>query len=320
MKSLFVLYFLVMVVVCVSGQNKVAKTDDLGRIVLSSHLDAEKSHIPQNAVSILKGKLDRISTLNGMGGSIIQRFIITANVNVLTQDITPTAPPMYAYTLEVTFYIGDGIDGTLFASTSVTTKGVGETNDEAFIAALKNVNVNDQAFVSLTSTGKNRILEYYNTKCDMVLAKAVSLADMQKYDESLFTLMSIPEVCKECYEKAMKTADVVYKAKIDTEGAKLLSEARAIWQVGQNVESAERAGEVLSQINPMAKCFADADKLSTQIAKRIQEIDDREWKYRLQEQANSHKENMATIEAYKEVAIAEVNVQSKTVEYYYSWW
>lgn len=320
MKRFFISIAVALCALGIMAQNNAAKADDFGRIMLTSHLDAAKSHVPQNAARILKSKLDRIATANGMGGSTMQRFIITANVNVLTQDITPTAPPMHAYTLEITFYIGDGIDGTLFSNTSVTVKGVGETQDKAFIAALKNINVKDPAFAALTSTGKTRILEYYNTQCDMILGKAESMAKMQQYDESIFTLMAIPEVCKECYDKAMAATATVYQSKIDLEGAKLLNEARSVWQAGQDMVAAETAGEILSRINPKAACFADAGKLNAQIAKRVKEIDDREWKYTLQEQSNAHEAQMATIEAYKEAAVAEANVQSKTTVYYYSWW
>lgn len=171
MKRVLLIAWTLLAAIPVFGQNNYAKADDFGRIVLTVHLDAEKSHVPKNAARILKNKMSQIVTQNGMGGSIVQRFIITANVNVLTQDITPTAPPMHAYTLDITFYIGDGVQGTLFSSTSVRAKGVGETEDKAFIAALKAVKVKDEAFAEMIATGKQRILEYYNSQCDMILQK-----------------------------------------------------------------------------------------------------------------------------------------------------
>lgn len=303
-----------------NGQNSYAKADDFGRIVLTAHLDAEKSHVPEGATRILKNKMSQMVTQNGMGGSIMQRFIITANVNVLTQDITPTAPPMHAYTVEITFYIGDGVDGTLFSSASVTAKGVGETEDKAFIAALKAVKVKDAAFAEMIETGKQRILEYYNSQCDMILSKARSMAETQRYEDALFELMSVPEVCKECYEMAMAETVVVYQSQIDTECARLLGEARSEWNSGLDAAAGERAAKPLSEINPKAACYAEAVALSEEIGRRVKEIDQREWDYVLQEQANKHEAEMATIDACREVAVEAAKNQPKTVVYHYSWW
>lgn len=319
-RILFSIVALFVVTFSLSAQNNAAKADDFGRIILSTHLDAAKSNVPQNAANLLKGKLSQIATANGMGGGRMQRFIITANVKVLTQDITATQPPMHAYTLEITFYIGDGIDGTLFASTSVTSKGVGETQDKAFISAIKNIKPKNPDLTALVETGKIRILEYYNSQCDMILAKATSLAKQQEYDEAIYTLMSVPEICKECYEQALETTASVYQQKIDEEGKALLNEARSVWKAGQDVAAAEAAGEIISKINPKSSAFNDVNKLQSEIAARVKELDNREWQYILQEQANAHEEEMSYIDACKEVAKAESNLQSKTIVYYYSWW
>ena len=133
------------------AQNNLGKADDFGRLALSVYLDRGKTQLPSAAYSILQNKMQTIVAKNGIGAVANQRFIMTANCNLLTKDITPTAPPMHAYTVEVTFYIGDGIEGTLFSTTSVTAKGVGETPDKAYIAALKAVKPNDPAFADFMS-------------------------------------------------------------------------------------------------------------------------------------------------------------------------
>lgn len=338
MKRILLITWTLLAAIPVFGQNNYAKADDFGRIVLTVHLDAEKSHVPKNAARILKNKMSQIVTQNGMGGSIVQRFIITANVNVLTQDITPTTPPMHAYTLDITFYIGDGVQGTLFSSTSVRAKGVGETEDKAFIAALKAVKVKDEAFAEMIATGKQRILEYYNSQCDMILAKARSMAEREEYDKAVFELVSVPEVCKECYEKAMEETVVIYQKQIDLECTRLLNEAKSEWNNGLDSAAAERASESLSKINPKAACYTEALALIQEIGQRIKEIDQREWEYAMQEQANKHEvemaaidaasqaqayqheAEMAAIEACKEIAVAEAENQPETVNYNYVWW
>jgi hypothetical protein len=125
------------------------KDGNSSNIVLSPFIPRTVEGMPEIAVKNLENKLSNIVTSNGLGASYNQRFVISARVNVLTKDITPTAPPMHTYTLEVTFYIGDGLDGKLFSSTSVTVKGVGETKDKAYLSALKNIKEKIQTLRSL---------------------------------------------------------------------------------------------------------------------------------------------------------------------------
>ena len=122
------------------GQNTVGKSDDAARITLAAYVPQQIDKMPDAARSILANKLNQIVTQNGMGGAANnERFIITANVNVISKDLTATAPPMTALVLEVTLYIGDGFVGTKFSSTSISVKGVGESETKAYISALKGI-------------------------------------------------------------------------------------------------------------------------------------------------------------------------------------
>lgn len=303
----------------VHAQNSGVRADDFGRIVLTSYLDAGKVPIPKNAFNILRNRLTQISTQNGIGGSITQRFIITANVNVLTKNITPTVPAMIALTVETTFYVGDGVDGTLFSTASTVSKGVGETEDKAFIAALKSIRPSSPEFGQLIETGKRKITEYYNANGDMYISKAKALAKEERFDEAIYMLMCIPAVCKDIYSEAMDEVSVIYTAKINTLSAKKLSEARAVWSSGYDYDSAASAAELLADVHPDAACYQSAVALSEEIAKRVKELDERDWQFILQEQNNVHMEQMAQIQASRDIAVAWAENQPETV-YKVVWW
>ena len=180
------------------SQNNQGKTNDAGRIALASVVSNSIDGLNPASQSFLKNKLNQITSKYGMGGSAMnERFIITANAQVVTKDITSTAPPMHAYTLEVTFFIGDGVDGKLFASTSKTLKGVGETETKAYKAALKNIKSSDPVFQSFIEEGKNKIIEFYNSQCDFILKEAEMLVSRNEFDAAIYKLVGIPEVCKE---------------------------------------------------------------------------------------------------------------------------
>lgn len=318
MKKITLIISLVLLHFVLFAQNKQGKSDDAGRIALTSVVSDQIEGLPPSAQSSLQNKLNQIATKNGMGGSsLTNRFIITANVVVLTKDITATAPPMQAYTLEVTLYIGDGIEGTLFSSTSVTQKGVGETETKAYMAALKNLKVTDPKYQSFIEQGKNKIIEYYNSKCDFILKEAEMLASQNEFDAAISKLVGIPEVCKDCYDKAMAAVQPIYQKKIDRDCKIKLQEAQGIWNAGQDINSAENAGAILSMIEPDAACFSEVQALNKKIADKVKQIDDREWKYILKEQAQESER----IEAYRAIGVAYGNNQPKNVTYNYKgWW
>ncbi len=306
----------------VFAQNNLGKSDDGARIVLSAYIPNQIEGLTPIVQNNLTNKLSQIASANGMGGSANSRFVITTNVSVLTKDITPTAPPMHAYTIEVTLYIGDGIDGTLFSSQSITLKGVGTNESKAYIAALNGLKVKDPIYQTFIEKGKNKIVEYYNSKCDFILKEAQSLTSQSKFDEAIGKLTSIPEVCKVCYDKAMDAVGPIYQKQIDKECKLKLAEANNAWNTNQDSTGASNASESLAQIDPNASCFKEAQAFSSKIAKRIQEIDKREWSFKMKEQQDDVDIRKATIKAARDIGVAYGNGPKATVVRYNirGWW
>lgn len=304
------------------SQNNLGKADDAGRISLAAVVSNQIEGLTPAAQSNIQNKLNQIATKNGMGGSALNnRFIITANVVVLTKDITPTAPPMQAYTLEITLYIGDGIEGTLFSSTSITLKGVGQTETKAYNAALQNLKVNDPRFTSFVEEGKNKIIEYYNSQCDFILKEADMLVSQNEFDAAIAKLVSIPEVCKECYDKAMDKVSPIYQQQIDRQCKIDLAEAKNAWNANQDGYGADQASFYLGRIDPNSSCFKDALQFSESIAKRIKELDQREWNFKLKQQQDNVDIQKATIKAARDIGVAYGQNQPQNIQYNYrGWW
>ena len=322
MKKIICLCMLLISYTSANAQNNRREADDVARITLATVIPDNIDGLNSVSQSFLKNKLNQITSKYGMGGSAInERFIITANVQVVTKDITSTAPPMHTYTLEVGFFIGDGVDGKLFATTSKTLKGVGETETKAYKSTLKNIKSTDPVFKNFVEEGKNKIIEYYNSQCDFILKEVEMLVSINEYDTAIYKLVGIPEVCKECYKKAMDTVGLIYQKQIDYECTKLLAEAKNVWNEGLDLHSAQKTSQYLSKIAPNSKCFGDAQNLTNKIAKRIKELDQREWNFTLKEQQDNVDLRKATINAAKEIGVAYGKNQPKNVTYNYKdWW
>ncbi len=246
----------------IKAQNNKGKADDFGRIVVNSYVPPQVKGVPSSAARMLSNKLSQIASKNGMGGSSLNpKFIISPNITVLTKDLTATAPPMTALTLEVTFYIGDGIEGTLFANSSIEVKGVGTNETKAYIAALKQIKPAHPDLIYLMEEGKTKIIEYYNSKCDFIQKEALAMADRKDYEEAISSLLTVPEVCKDCYMACQDLTVKVYKMKMDNECAENIQKAI----VAKTNNEWDEAASHLTSILPDVKCYDDAQALLTEI-------------------------------------------------------
>ena len=286
------------------AQNDLSKTDDIGRIVLSPYV-VSNANIPDYAISVLNNKLTQIVAKQGMAGnSVDKRFIITANLSEVTRDITPTAPPMIALTVAPTIYIGDAITGDLFSSSQLpNVKGVGENETKAYLNAIKNINVNSPAVVQCINEGKEKIIEYYNSQIDFLLAEAESLAQSQQYEDAMIKLATVPNICKDAYLKAYEKIGEIYQRKIDLEGDKLYNEAYAQWKTAKTEESAQKVVELVAQINPLSAAAPKSRTLVksveahySAIAARRREIEERNWQFKMRQ----YEDQRADIVAEKE--------------------
>lgn len=226
---------------------------------------------------------------------------------------------MYAYTLQFDLFIGDGMTGTLFASTQVEAKGVGNTKDKAYLQALKALNPRSPALKQFVIEGKEKIIDYYDKNGEAIIQRAESLAQSQKYDEALFELSAIPVECTALYQRACTLMQDFYTKQINEEGAQLLAQARAEWNAGQDREAADRAGAILGGINPQSSAYAAAQQLHNEISARIRQLDAREWAFKMQEQKNAQDLAMAEINAARDVAVAYAKNQPTPVYNIY-WW
>ena len=227
-------------------QNSQTGSDDISRIALNAYVPEQAERLSDIANSMLTNKLSQITTQSGMGSNgISNRFILTANANVLTKDITPTAPAMVVLNIELTLYVGDGVEGTKFNSTSVSLQGVGTNETKAYIEAFKNIKPADPRFKSFLADAKKRIIEYYNTKCDLIIKQAESYDGQNDFEAAIYTLTQVPDICKDCYTKALSKITIIYRKQQERDCKIKINEAEAIWSAKPTIEGAEQVSSIL---------------------------------------------------------------------------
>ena len=244
-----------------AAQNVEETLDDYGRIALNSYIP-EESTLTSGTRRLMNNKLNKIITKQGLGDSgTDSRFIITTNIFETSKDILGTAPPMHAITLEVGFYIGDGIEGKLFSSMSKSVRGVGTNPTKAQINALKNIKSSDPEFVLFISEAKEKILAYYKTQCAFILNEARTKLESRTFDDAVLTLVKIPSVCKDCYEKSLALTKEIQLAKMEYKCQENINKARS--SIAQN--QWEEAADHIALYTPDFECYSEVRTLIMEI-------------------------------------------------------
>ncbi len=284
------------------------------RIPLTIIIPDQIDGITAGSASYLSNKLKQVAAQNGLAaGDDFSRFFITATITPVTKDIVPGPPQQIAQNLEITFYIADYYDQKIFATTTVNVKAVGTNETKCYINGIKNINVKSKDLVQFVETGKQKIVDYYNAQCETIIKNAHSLAGQRSYEEALYLLTAVPDVC-DCYDKVLAATQEVYQKYIDHLCDVNLAKAKSVWAAEQNSTGAEKAGEYLSYIYPDAKCYNDAQSLYNEIKGKV--LDD--WRFVMKIYQDGVDLKTARIKAWRDVGVAYGNHQ-QPVDYNITW-
>ncbi len=287
------------------AQNDLGKTDDYGRLNLDVYIPDQVENVPAHARSLLTNRLNQVITQKGMGGEgVSPRFLVTANMEPLTKDISPTVPPIETYTFDIYLYIVDFVDKNIVSSTSFTAKGAGTNKNKAYVNALRTINLRNQNVDRFLDEGKNKIIQYYNSRCDFVIARANSLASQNQFAAAIGTLSSVPEVCKDCYMKALDAIGPIYQDMIDHDCQMMVNVANSVWASQPNSQGAMMAGAVLSQIDPDSQCYGDSQSLISKMEKKVLQDEKRDWSFMKEVFENQVMLESLRIRAFRDVGVA----------------
>lgn len=272
----------IMALICAMRIHAQKCFDDIGRISIHAYVP-ESEEIPYESHKMLVSKLSQIISANGIADNEnVVRFILTAKINVVSKDIVVGPPQRISQKLDITFILGDIDEDKVYSQLTISAIGIGQNLEKSYISAFKNINSKNPAIMAFIQEGKERLLAYYQTHCNELIAEAKKQASQQNYEEALMLLTSIPSVCASCFEESARIATTIYTNMIEVRGAEFLNQARATWANNPSRESAIEATRLLSQINFAASCQTQATSLLKEITVKMNEIDRREWEHQMQ--------------------------------------
>lgn len=287
-------------------------------VPMTVNIYEETSNIPAATAGMLSTRMMAAIANSGMGATEdVTQFYLTAKCSLLDKHVVPGSPTKYFNTAELTFFVVDAFAQRQFTSFSIEIKGVGNSEQQAYTAALREFKANNPKLISYLKESNRKILEYYDSQYPTLIKKADALSLVKKYEEALFILSSVPQACKG-YQEVIGVATLIFQKYLDKQSYQALAQARSIWNAGQNSEAAARAGEYIAQIDPDSKYYAEAVALNDEIKARVKSDIDYYRKLESRDSQWRHEEKTKSIDAWRQVGVAYGNNQKS--QYYKSVW
>lgn len=272
-------------------------------------LDEDFTGVPAAATKQLYQSLNRMATENGLTTEAANSpFVLTAHCDVLDKSNLPGPPIQTVYNLGVTFYMADTYTQKKFATEYVTLDGVGTGEVKSYIDAFRHINTKKSQITSLINRGKASMKNYYDTQYPNIIKEAERLESMQRYEEAIAMVLSIP-VCSKGGDKASRYGLQLYTKHLDRMNLYILNTARAIWAAGQDQTTASEVCRLLAQIDPEATCYNDAAKLMKEIKAQVRSDIDFEMRQKYNDQISLEQNRIAAARA---VGVAFGNGQKPT--------
>ncbi len=250
-----------------------------------------------------------ISAMGVTAAPYYGQFFVSGRFDHGLDDVVPGPPTRHLLKTTLTIYIGDAINRQVYATTSFELKGVGNSEERAYISALSSLGSNNRQLRQFIESAKVKIIDYYNSNYENYLRRARTAMQERNYEEALYYSTSVPECCVG-FAEANRLTMTIYQHHVDYEASLLLAKAQGEWAASPDEAGARRAYAYLSRIDPSAACYGQAMALGQQIQVTVKENWDFENKEKYRDQVALEKQRIA---AARDIGVAYAKNQPRTI-------
>lgn len=256
--------------------------------------------IGESGSRLLKDRLNAAITKIGFGGEGSNpRFIVGPSINIISQNVTSTAPTKYANTYEINFMVVDAISETVFNNYTTEFKGVGDSPEKAFISGIRNINFNNQQFMDFLLKSEKKMIEYFENNCSSILSEANAEAAIRNYDNAFAILKSVPAESKECFTEIQTKKVEYFKLSLNSACGELLVKMKS--ELGKFNDPSgsgfnSEAMNYYSMIDRESDCYDEAQIEYKKYISKLNPKAKRDWNQKMKE----YSDEIAMVKADKE--------------------
>ena len=174
-----------------------------GNLQFNINRSAQKD-ISEKVVNTLDLKLKQIMNRNSAAAADAYN-VFAIDPSIELTDIVSTEGMVQNVSVakgNLTLIAKNRIDGAMYYTMTIPVKGDAFGNNEkALLKMISNIKVTDPAFTRFIRLSRQKIEEYYDANCSVILQKAKSLSDQGKYKEAMSYLSAISPSLP-CYQQS----------------------------------------------------------------------------------------------------------------------
>lgn len=272
--------------------------DYLGKITLSVVMDQQTEALYPTQKSKIESKVISLVSRYGISGQGYgANFIINPRLEIYDEQLVEGMRNLYVVTVELNLFIKQAKANIIYSTYNKQLKGTGYSKNEAITNAISQINGNDPDVKIFIEEGKNKIIAFYNSKCNDIITEADKYAAMDEYERSIAILMSVPVEASPCNQKIKEKSVSIFKLYQKKKCQSQIQEAKAL-----SVQKAySQALQTLTFIDPSSACFTESKTIMSQIQSKMDTEEQRAW-----EKDKERMKNQVEIEKYQTDAMKNV--------------
>ena len=279
-----------------------------------SVVQPERSEISAEAGKQLERKMTQLLTANGISSQDANnRFVMTAKVDITSKDIVASTPQRISEKIDLTLLVGDVVENKVFETVTIPLIGIGINENKAFIAAINQLKPQNAKLSEFLDRAKKKIVEYYAIRCSQIIMQAQKLASGNEYDEAIYQLMQIPDICdcaKECQDLMI---EYIIKRN-DAIAAQLYNEARARWAASPTQQGASEVADIIAKIPVNTSSESKVNSLINTINKKLRDDEKRQWEFKMKQYNDAQAKEQREYQLRVEQQMADNKLREKRLE------
>jgi hypothetical protein len=249
----------------------------------------------------LRQRVEMIVLAYGTGTRDLSRFGVTCSLVDNYTELVSANTVIYNVKGSFKFTVVDFTENRVIKGAMLEYNVRGNSESDALLKAIKSINQEDPRLKEMFELALKDIKQYYDQRCNSLLANAETSLGAYKFDKAIYELLSIPDFCTECKQKANARATEIYMASENYKASESLQKAKVKWASSNTVEGANQVGDILSTVNPEASCIADINAFIVEVQSEIKKQFNQDWDYKW---AKDILTPQMKIDATKEVGVA----------------
>lgn len=280
---------------------------------------APQGEITEAISEQIGSKMLEIIAVNGIGGvNNVPDFALAATMNETGREVTSTAPQKSIVKYDVNFKVMNLLDGAVYSSSSESITGVGSNFSEATRNAVNEIKSTD-ALQKMLSTGKERIINWYEENLPTVKNQVAAAMNSHDYALAMAYLNSVPSEAANAYayasEEYPKVLESYQKNIAATEFAALKG---AIAKGSQDSELNPEVYTHLAMLPPDSPQYKEAseliEKYETSVLERQAKAKEEEYSQSEAIRIHTEQLEMAKLDAERQIAIAQAKASEQAIK------